>query len=341
MKYYIIVIVLLVVACKKDEDGIPNVGSGNPVASKISPDSAGAGTVLTLIGTGLGDMQSIVFDKNNSGVQFYSTLNTDNAVVFRIPDVAARGEQNILFTNSAGKTLSVPFKVLPFAQVSSAFPTDFIAGTRITLQGNNFDVLSKVVLSGTTTEATIISKSLTEAVIQMPDIDNARGPLVLTTNAGDKATTMDFVNVAKASLPLFVDSLVTPAENWSWGGAYKSSTDNIVTGNASLKAEYDPAGAWGGFKIHMGSPVAIPAGTKYFTFWARGADVDKKVTVQVTGLNPVSDNSTVITVPANKWTYFKFETATFVPNLKNLNEILFQINESGKTLYYDNIMFIK
>jgi hypothetical protein len=312
------------------------------VANRLSPDSAGGGTLLTLTGAGLGDMRSVVFDKNNAPATFYSTLNTSEAIIFRVPDTATRGDQNILLTNSAGKTLTVPFRVLPFATVSSAFPTDFEANTEITLNGNNLDVLSKVVLNGTSTEATILSKSLNKAVIRMPaGVAADKGTLVLTTTAGDKATTMEFVNVERATLRIFTDSLVKPAESWSWGGTYTNSTDNIVTGSKSLKAAYDPAGTWGGLQIGMGTELPIPAGTRYFTFWAKGADVEKKVTVNIKGNKNTTDHKTEITVPANKWTYFKLENGSFIPNVNSISVIVFQIQNEGKTIYYDNIMFIK
>lgn len=139
-------------ACEKDSDGIPTVKAGTPVAGSLSPDSAAVGTVLTLQGTGLGDMRSIVFDKNNAPAPFYSTLNTGTAIIFSVPDTAVRGSQNIVFTNSDGKVLKVPFKVLPFGVVNSAFPNDFEAGTLVTLTGNNLDVVTKIVLAGTTDE---------------------------------------------------------------------------------------------------------------------------------------------------------------------------------------------
>jgi hypothetical protein len=328
-------------ACRKDGDGHPDISSGSLVADKLSPDSAGSGSLLTLTGTGLGDIRSIVFDKNSAPASFYSTLNTSTALIFRVPDTATRGQQNIVLTNGAGKQVLVPFKVLPFALVNSAFPTDFEPGTLVTLNGNNLDVLSKVVLSGTTTEATIVSRSLNRAVVQMPATPVTKAQLVLTTTAGDKVTTMEFVNVQQATAHIFTDSLVNPAQSWSWGGTYTPSADDVVTGSKSLKAAYDPAGTWGGLQIGMGSELPIPAGSKYFAFWAKGADADKKVTVQIKGNNWTTDNKTEITVPAGKWTYFKLELGSFIPNVSSVSVIVFQIHEDGKTIYYDNIMFIK
>lgn len=338
---FIPVMALALNACKKDSDGSPDVKAGDPVATSLSPDSASVSTVLTLQGTGLGDIRSIVFDKNNAPATFYSTLNTSTAIIFRVPDTAVRGQQNIILTNSAGKTLSVPFKVLPFGVVNSAFPTDFDAGSQVTLTGNNLDVVTKVMLSGTTDQATIVSQSLNQMVIKMPSSSVARAPLVLTTTAGDKTTSMDFVNVAQATAQIFTDDYMNPAQNWSWGGTYTPSADYTITGAKSLKAAYDPGGTWGGLQIGMGSELTIPSGTKYFSFWAKGADTDKDVTLDIKGNGNTTDNSKVITVPANKWTYFKFEIGTLIPGVNSVSVIVFQIHDAGKTIYYDNIMFTK
>jgi hypothetical protein len=268
-------------------------------------------------------------------------LNTDNAVVFRVPDTATRGQQNIVFTNSQGKTLTVPFKVLPYAVVNSAFPTDFEPNSLITLTGNNLDVMNKVLIDGTTDQPVIVSQSLNTAVIRMPASNVIKAKLVLTTSAGDKATPMEFVNVTKATT-IFRDAFTDPAQSWSWGGAYDPSADYIITGDKSLKAAYDPAGTWGGLQIGMGSELTIPAGSKYLTFWVRGADVEKQIKLQIQGNNwsLMSPEWTVV-VPPNKWTYFKYELGTLIPNMNSISVILFQMHDNGKTVYFDNIMLVK
>ncbi|HRQ50495.1 MAG TPA: hypothetical protein PLR74_08165 [Agriterribacter sp.] len=330
-------------ACTKDDmkDGSPDVKPGNPQLESILPASGAPGTLITLKGTGLGDMRSIIFDKNNAPSLFQSTLNTETAILFRVPDTATRGPQNIVLTNSQDKSLTIPFDVIPLALVNDAFPAEFESGSTIKLMGNNLDLVTKVVLEGTTEEATILSQSLNQMVIQMPASETEKTKLVLTTTGGDKATDIVFVNVDKA-LQIFTNDFVDPAQSWSWGGTFSASTDDFVTGGASLKAAYDPAGTWGGLQIGMGSELPLPAGTKYLTFWVKGADVEKQVKLQVQGNNwSATSPENTLTIPAGKWTYFKEEIATIMPGINSISVILFQIHDEGKTLYFDNIMFIK
>src|SRR6185312_9672704 len=99
----------------------------------------------------------IVFDKNSAPSGFYSTLNTDKAILFRVPDTAAGGNQQIVLTNSAGKSLSIPFKVLAYPSVTSVTNYNFTEGTEITLTGLNLADVTSIVLSGTTDEVDIVS----------------------------------------------------------------------------------------------------------------------------------------------------------------------------------------
>src|SRR5262249_34417367 len=120
--FYILAAVAVIASCTKK-------GSGTPTSNGIKPDSAASGVVLTLTGSGLSNMRSIVFDKNNAPSAFNPNFNTDNAVIFRVPDTAAIGAQNIVLTNADGKVLKIAFKVLALAAVTSANIYEFTAGS--------------------------------------------------------------------------------------------------------------------------------------------------------------------------------------------------------------------
>lgn len=119
---------LLLVACSKNDenDGSPKFKPGSMTFAAIDKDSASGGTLLTVKGSALGDIRSIVFDKNNAPASFYSTLNTDNAILFRVPDTAAGGNQQIVLTNSEGTTLNIPFRVLAYPTVNSVSNYNFV-----------------------------------------------------------------------------------------------------------------------------------------------------------------------------------------------------------------------
>ena len=325
---------LFITGCQKDSDGSPDVSTGGMSSVELNPGSAAGGEVITLKGSGIGQIRSIVFDKNNVPAPFLSTLNTETDLVFRVPDTAFGGPQNVIFTNADGKTLSVAFSVIALPNVTSAFPTDFAASTEVTLTGNNLDDVTSVVLEGTTDACTIVSQSRKQMVIRMPVSTADRAKLKLTNASGIRITDMEFVNVNRA-ITVFSEQLDNGFENWGWGGDFNASTDDKITGTKCMKAAFDPAGSWGGMQLGNGGSVNI-TGYKYFSFWAKGADVDKNVQFWLNW-----GNQKVVTIPANKWTYFRYELATNYPGVNSVNNVTFQIVEGGKTLLFDNIMFFK
>lgn len=330
----IIAVLAVISSCEKDRDGSPDYKAGTPTAPNgIRPDSGSGGTVLTLQGSGLGQMRSIVFSTGNVPAPFQTTLNTESALVFRVPDTAFGGPQNITFTNSEGKTLVVPFRVLAYPVVTTAFPTDFVEGTRVTLTGSNLDDVTNVVIDGTTEAATIVAKTRSTLIITMPNSTVNRGKLKITNATGVRVPDIEFVNVSRAAT-VFSEQLDNGFQSWSWGGAFDASTDDFITGTKSMKAAYDPAGTWGGMQLGGGA-IAL-AGYKYFTFWVKGADTDKNVQFWLNW-----GNQKVITIPANKWTYFRYDLATAYPGVTNVDNVTFQIHDEGKTVYFDNIMFVK
>ncbi len=327
---------ILFTACKKDKDGSPGYKSGDLTFKSVFPAEGGGGTMVTISGTGFGDIRTIVFDKGDVPATFNPTLNSEGNIIFRVPSDVNGGPQNIVLTNGAGKSVSVPFNGLAFPVVDDIFPTDFEAGSIVTIKGNNLDDVTKVLLEGTTNEATVESASKKVLVIKMPASTISRAKLSITNITGELITATEMVNVDAATV-VIKDGYVAPAESWSWGGTYTASTEKALTGSGSLKAAYDPNGTWGGLQIGLPGGLSLPTGTKYFSFWAFGADVDKNFSFRIDG-NVASINKT-ITVPANKWTYFREDISSF--GLTTANMLFWQINGDGKTIYFDNVMFFK
>jgi IPT/TIG domain-containing protein len=334
-------------ACKKDKDGSPGVKAGNPVAENLTPSTASGGTLLTLTGTGLGDIRKIVFDKDSVPASFYTTLNTETAIIFRVPDTVSGGPQNIVFTNSAGKTLLVPFNGLAFPAVTKVSNYDYVTGTQLTLTGNNLETVSKVVLNGTTDGATIVSKSKKRLVITMPSTTVARAALNITNVTGTTTTTQEFVNIDQA-FPIFTDDYGTGIVNNSWGDAAFISTAEFKTGSKSIAKNYQK-GNWHliGFKNEAG--IALDPVYKYLTVWVKGASRDYSLYIMsdkgVGGYgNYLEENK--IDVPANVWTYFKIPLSTLKlwATGSPFKEFGFRIkgpDAQDEIFYFDDILMVK
>jgi len=328
---------LIIISCKKESDGSPENKPGNPVSAGIFPDSASGGSVITLKGSGLGDMRTIVFDKNNVPATFQPNLSTESSLVFRVPDTAFGGPQNIVFTNSQGKKLSVPFKVIALPGVSSASTTDFEPGTQITLIGNNLDDVSSVLIDGTSDAATVISKTRKQMVIQMPSTTVNRAKLRITNSSGFKVTDLEFTNIPKA-FAFFTETFGTDIQDWSWASSHNSSTEQAFMGTKSLKAVYS-SGGWQAISLHRNDPKIPASDYQFLTFYVKGGTADQQFEV----FSENGGSHKTITVPANVWSYYKLKISEFMANVM-LERLDFQIhgpNGGDQSIYFDNILFVK
>ncbi|MBX3255367.1 MAG: hypothetical protein KF862_14595 [Chitinophagaceae bacterium] len=342
---------LLLAACSKEDtnDGSPDVKPGSMTFASINTDSASGGSMLTVQGSGLGSIRSIIFDKNNAPAGFYSTLNTDKAILFRIPDTAAGGEQQIVLTNSVGKTLSIPFRVLAYPSVNSVSNYNFTEGSEITLTGLNLADVTSVTFTGTTTEIEIVSAESKNLVIKMPAANTInRAALNITNATGTITTTQEFVNIDNA-YQIFTDAYGDGWSDNSWGDGGKISTEIFRTGTASVGKKY-AKGNWHLINfVNWWPGLANDPAYKYLTVWVKGASQD--YSLYITGDKTpgafgdyIEDNR--IDVPANVWSYFKIPLSTLKlwSQGSPLQQLAFRIQGpelQDETFYFDDLLLVK
>lgn len=324
-----------IVSCKKDSDGSPDVKAGTPKLTAITPGEAAGNSIVTLTGSGLGQMRTIVFDKNNVPASFQQNLNTESALVFRVPDTAFGGPQNIIFTNSDGKTLSVPFKVIALPTITSMSPIDFQQGTIVTAVGNNLDDVSSITIDGTTDAATIISKERKKIVFSMPSTSVPRAKLKFTNASGERISSIELTNMALA-LKFFTEGFDQGMQDWSWANEHDVSSTVAYMGTKSLRALYG-AGSYGAVSIHYDFNIPFSDYT-YLTFWAKGGTADMQLSVW-----PDSDNSRAktVTIPADVWTYFKIPLSGMVGATTQRLDFQGMNPAVNQNIYFDNILFVK
>lgn len=345
--------VLVFNACKKDN------GMESPSVNQINPGEGAGGDVLTLTGSDLAGIQTIVFEKDNVPALFNPTLNNEGAVIFRVPDTASGGEQNIIFTNTKGKQFVVPFNVLAYPKVTAASDYNFDAGTTLTLTGINLEEVNKVVIRGTSDEATIVSKSKKQLVITMPATTIARAKLDITNSTGTSTTDQEFVYKPNNFI-VFDDDWGTAAayggsvQSWSFDCNAYQSTASVKTGTAALQADYTKDG--GGLSTFLGCSWATPNQTfsqfykaAYVTFWAKTDAADADITIVPDSPWPGNDiwnapkatGSKTITVVKDKWTYFKIPADFISGDYSRLNFKLEAGATIPKTVYFDDIIMVK
>lgn len=336
----------LLSSCQEDTDGRPQIKPGTPVVTTIAPDSAASGTVVTLRGTGLGDMRSITLEKENVAAGIMPTLNTEDALIFRIPEEAIGGTQNITFTNSLGKAVSVPFRVLAYPTITDVSNYNFSKGSQITLTGNNLDDVTTVKLTGTTLTAKIVSKVKKQLVIEMPATTAARTTLDISNSTGPMKTTQEFVNLDQA-FPIFLDAYGTGITDASWGDAAVISKQEFKSGTASVGKTYQK-GNWHliGFSL---PGLAYSSSYTYVSGWIKGASADYSIYLTTDASKEGFGNyvdANKIDVKAGTWTYFKIKLsdADFWSAGKTLKSLGFRIqgpDKQDETFYFDDLILIK
>jgi hypothetical protein len=317
------------------------------------PDSAAGGSVVTLMGTGLGDIRTILFEKQNVPANFQPTLNTEGTLIFRVPMEATGGTQNVIFTNSAGQSVSVPFKVLAYPTVNDVSNYNFTKGSVITLTGNNFDDVTAVALAdsvkGISDAATIVSKSKKELVVQMPGTTLGRATLSITNGTGRIRTKQEFVNVDQA-YQIFADSYSTGFQDASWGDAGAVSNKEIRSGSSSIGKTFQK-GNWHliGFANWSSSAIAYSPDYTYVTGWIKGASADYSLYLttdaSAAGFGGF-DEKNRIDVKAGTWTYFKLKLSDidFWAPGKTLKQVGFRIkgpDKQDETFYFDDLLIVK
>jgi len=335
----------IVVSCKKDDKLAP---SNNPQVDPLELTSGPPGTVIILTGSGLASMKSIIFETDSVPAGFNPAFNNDHAVVFRVPDTASAGQQDIILTNSLDKQLRVPFNVTPLPSIASVSDYNFTpTETQLTLTGNYLTDVTSVVLTGTSDAATIVSKSQRQLVIILPATDLSRTKLDITSEVGEITTTQEFVNLNQA-FKIFTDTYQNGFENASWGPASISST-TFKSGNASFSMTYGK-GNWSanGF-ANWGDGMAYDADLKFLSFWIKGGSQD--YTLYLTGDQRAggygnSDKSVPILVPATVWTYVRLDLADL--ELWNKGNVFKQLglwiegpDAQDETMYLDDVIFFK
>lgn len=334
-------------SCTQENDP-PAAASMNPSIAAISLEKAAANELLSITGTGLGGVQYIKFSKGNVPAGINSTLNTDKALLFRVPEDAIPGKQDIIFTNSAGVEFKMAFQVLGFAVVSQVSNYNFVKGTELTLTGKNLDDVKQVLLTGTTTEATIKSKTATTVTIIMPAAAAATSQTTLDiiNESGPITTTQSFVAVDNA-YKLFTEGYDNGTQDASWGAGGKISSDVAKSGSKSVYKDY-AAGNWHQFGFGW-NEIPKSAGYKFVSMWIKGGTKDMSLYISTEsskGGFASTDESTRIDIPANVWTYYKVSIEDLAlyskaPVFKQLGFRIKGPDGGDERFYFDDLILIK
>ncbi len=325
---------LALAGCKKDEV-IPTPGN-----LALTPAEALPGALVTVTGSGLADIQTILFGEVNA--PFNPVFNTDGALLIRVPAAAKFGAQKITLLNKGGesKKVQLDFKVLQSPPLVRDFkPSEGAPGDTITITGEVFDNLEAVKFGEIT--AIIIAKTKTEIKVRVPE-GVQKAPITVVTAGGSKESTNSF---APKGLGLFIfdDEMKAPWQSWSWAKVTMDDESHIKAGKKNLKVVFP---GWSALWFNTGSlDVAIDA-SKYtvLKFWIHaGEDSDEKK-LQVfyrdeDKAEPEAGKGKVITIKKGVWQEVTLDLKD-LGSAKKIKGVFFQeFGNAGDqgAVYFDDI----
>lgn len=157
-----------------------------PTISSFSPGSGLVGYSVTISGTGFTGVREVLFGSSVASI----SASTDTSITVTVPDGATTGR--ITVTTPAGSTASArDFTVYQKPAISSFAPESGAVGQVVTITGNSFVGVTRVIFN-TTTTVTYTVNSETSITATVPS-GATTGKISVSTLYGPATSAVDFV----------------------------------------------------------------------------------------------------------------------------------------------------
>jgi len=165
-----------------------------PTLTAISPNPAKAGTALTITGTDLDLVKTVIFGGSKSVMQFA----TQNATTLEVTIPADAQDGNISIITASNVEIKLADELIMIAPtIASISPNPIKNGADLTITGTDLDLVSAVTFSGDV-GGTIVSQSSTEIQVTVPDLA-VSGPVTVSTLA-NKSVASEALNLVKPTI---------------------------------------------------------------------------------------------------------------------------------------------
>jgi hypothetical protein len=317
-----------------------------PAVTSFSPSPIKHTENLTINGTNLDLVTSIVFAGNKTVVDFVS--KSESQIVVTVPTGTLKGKITLKQASPVSVVTADELTILlPVA--TGLAPQPAVPGTdNITITGSSLDLVSKLTLPGKTGAIEVLSTSFTthtatEIVLALPaGADN--GGVSYTTIHGYSSTLG--VNViipgagpAPLAIVMFDDQVYFGGGNWSWGNTtVTASTEQYYSGTKSWK--HTNTGTDGGASV--GGMTGVDAsGQGVFKFALYGGPGTEGKQVAAI-LNDNWGNYNSVVLKAGQWTEYSIPLTSYPGvNLTSITRWIFKIEgaSAGDYMYVDRVGF--
>ncbi len=316
-----------------------------PAVTSMSPASVEHTKNLTLTGTNLDLVTSVVFAGGTTVSTFESQSETQ--LVVKVPATAIKGKLT-LKQASPVDVVTTSDVVITLPVGTDIAPKPAVPGTdNITITGTNLNLVAKLRLAGKSGPIEIASTAFTthtptSIVFALPANADNGGVTYTTihnyTNALGVTVVIPGAGPAPLALTLFDEQINFGGGNWSWGGtATVQSTEQAYAGTKSFK--HTTSGNDGGPSVGGMSGVDASAFTHFkFSLYGGPGTQGKQVAAI---LNDNWGNYNSVTLQEGKWTEYSIPLTSYPGVSKNnITRWIFKVEgATAVTIFVDRVGF--
>lgn len=238
---------------------------GPPTIDTFEPEAGFEGALITVEGSNFENLVSINF---NDGVaaDFNPSFGTSTALLFRVPENAPLGDNNVVITSETGE-VSFPFRVTLEAPAISDFnPKSANEGEMVYIIGENF-FEPLVVLFEDSIAGNIVYSDPDSLVVEVP-ANVERGRIKVKANGGSSLTGEFFFSTTDLLVNDFDgNGIRSETSKWLFYGSINENANSAIVdsdpepidGSQFLKLSgTDPGTIWiGGTESHSNDPMVF------------------------------------------------------------------------------------
>jgi len=317
-----------------------------PVITSFSPTDIRHTDVLTIAGTDLDLVTSIVFAGNFTTNTFVSKTATEIKVA--VPTGTVKGKFTLMQASPVNVVSASDLTIL-LPVGTGISPKPAVPGVdNITITGTNLDLVGKLTLPSVANPilaATFVSQSATQIVLAVPAEAKSGSIYYETIHGYSNNLGVTLVIPAPGPPPLAItmyDETVAPGGgNWSWSGtATVASGEQFYSGDVSFKFV-----STGGGGASIGGMTSIDAsgyGTFVFSLYGGPGTAGKQVAA-ILGDDSGDEwgSYNAVNIVEGQWTEFRIPFTSYpTVNFTAIKRWIFKVeSDDPSTIYVDRVGF--
>jgi hypothetical protein len=317
-----------------------------PAVTSINPEAVRHTSNLSITGTDLDLVTSIVFQGDLTVTNFVSQSSTE--IVVAVPAGALKGRLTLKQASPVDVVTTQELKIiLPIG--TAVAPKPAVPGTdNITITGTDLDLVAELTLpSAPTIPATsFISQSTTQIVLAVPVGAKSGGIAYKTIHGYSNNLGVSLIIPAPGPTPLAItlyDETMAPGGgDWSWDAVSSdpASTEQFYSGDVSWKYETNNGG---GASSGGMNPVDV-SGQGVFVFSLYGGPGTEGAQVAAILGDDSGDewgSYNTVTLKEGKWTEYRIPLTSYATvNLTQVKRWILKVEGiTSSTIYVDRVGF--